>query len=258
MERHAQPRGARRVPRAAARRPRPARRRTCPTRSSRAPPLGSARRTISASVAGHAGGCDLLADLRQFLGAIEYEVAHAVPRPGLADRAARLDRVHEMDGGIREHLPHQGHFADRGAVEMADAAVVQRAQHRRFRVALHRVHHRAGERRDERARGGGDWPGAGSASAPPGAASRPDDRPWAVPREAPHARRQSGGAAARRRCEHAGCSSEGPRNEHAATRQRRGRRVRTESGENNRRHALNAPRRRGTQPMLRGLRIAAN
>ena len=45
----------------------------------------------------HAGGGDLRADLRQFVGAVENEIAHAVPLPRLADRAARLDRVHEVD-----------------------------------------------------------------------------------------------------------------------------------------------------------------
>ena len=83
-------------------------------------------------------------------GAVQHEVAHAVPRPRLADRAARLDRMHEVDCGIGEHLPHQPHLGDRGAVEMRDAAGPHRAQDRRLGIALHRVHHVAGERRRRR------------------------------------------------------------------------------------------------------------
>ena len=41
-----------------------------------------------------------------------------MPGPGLADGATWLDRVHEMDRGVGEHLPHQRHLTDRRAVEM--------------------------------------------------------------------------------------------------------------------------------------------
>ena len=60
-----------------------------------------------AEFAGNAGRRRLVPDLRQLVGAVEHEVAHAMPRPRLADGAARLDRVHEVDVGVGEHLPHQ-------------------------------------------------------------------------------------------------------------------------------------------------------
>ena len=119
-----------------------------PDRSSTAPPFGSARRTIRPSSPATPVAAISVQDLRQFVGAIEHEVAHAVPRPGLADRAARLDRVHEMDRGVGEHLPHQR--APRpieAQSKCAHAAGLQRAQHRRLRVALHGVQHVAGKRR---------------------------------------------------------------------------------------------------------------
>ena len=65
-----------------------------------------------AKLAGNVSRSRLTQDLRQLLRAVEHEVAHGVTRPGLADGAARLDRVHEMDRRVRKHLAHQGDLAD--------------------------------------------------------------------------------------------------------------------------------------------------
>ncbi len=100
----------------------------------------------------HAGRRGLVQDLRQLFGAVEHEVAHAVPRPRLADRAARLDRMHEVDDGVGKHLAHQRNLGDRRAIVMRHAAGVHGTQHAGLRVALHRVQHMAGKRLDECAR----------------------------------------------------------------------------------------------------------
>ena len=194
-----------------------------------------------AEFAGHAGRGDLVQDLRQLLGAVEHEVAHAMPRPRLADRAACLDRVHEMDRGVGEHLPHQRDLGDRGAVEMRDAAGMERAQHRRLRVALHRVQHVAGKRLHERVRGRAN----GGRAQAVHRLLRALDRDQFIDRwqrcAAAGKRRRSGETAVRTRRVFMAISSQ------------------TQATENRERAgaARNAPRRR-TQPMLRGLRIAAN
>ena len=100
----------------------------------------------------HAGRRGLLQDLRQLFSAVEHEVAHAVPRPRLADRTARLDRMHEVDDGVGKHLPHQRNLGDRRAIVMRHAAGMYGTQHAGLRVALHRVQHMAGKRLDECAR----------------------------------------------------------------------------------------------------------
>src|SRR3546814_1763190 len=40
-------------------------------------------------------------------------------------------------------------LSQRGGIEMADAALVERAQHQRMRIALHRIEHSAGKLADE-------------------------------------------------------------------------------------------------------------
>ena len=49
----------------------------------------------------------LLDDLCQFIKAVDDEIPDPLAAPGVADRAARLDRVHEMNFGIAEHLPDE-------------------------------------------------------------------------------------------------------------------------------------------------------
>ncbi len=44
----------------------------------------------------------LLQDLGQLLGAVEREIADPMDAKGLADRRPRLDRMHEMDLGLRQ------------------------------------------------------------------------------------------------------------------------------------------------------------
>ena len=104
-------------------------------------PLRHGKADDQAKLAGDTGRGRLVQDLRKLLGAVEHEVAHGVPLPRLADGAARLHRVHEMDRGLGEHLTHQRDLADRRAVEMRYAAGVDGTQHRRLRVGLHRVEH---------------------------------------------------------------------------------------------------------------------
>ncbi len=141
-------------------------------------------------------------DLRQFFGAVEDEVAHALACPCLADGAARLDRMHESDMRVGEHRADQRHLGSRGAVEMAHAALVDGAQHGRLRVAFHGVQHVAGEAADKGAGGGDDGSsGAARASAPPAAPRRPDrQRRAATSRRT----RMSGAAETRRRGREAG------------------------------------------------------
>jgi hypothetical protein len=100
-------------------------------------------------VARDCGRPRLLKDFRQLNVAVEHEVAHALPRPCLTDRAARLDRVHEVNARIGEHLPDQNHLVGRCAIEMTHAARPQRAQHGGIGIALHRVQNIARESRDE-------------------------------------------------------------------------------------------------------------
>ena len=85
---------------------------------------------------------------------IEHEVAHRVAMEGLADRGARAHGMHVVDRRLApEHRAHERDLRRRGAVEMAHAAVAQRAQHARVGVALHGIERVAGEARDEAARG---------------------------------------------------------------------------------------------------------
>ena len=100
------------------------------------------------------GAVRLLHQLFQLFRAVEREVADAVVEIRLMDGARRLDRVHVMDLGVREHLAHQTDFAGGSRVEVADAAFIQGAHHGGFRIALHRIQHIAGEGGDE-ARGRG-------------------------------------------------------------------------------------------------------
>ena len=112
-----------------------------------------------AAIAGGAGG-GLRQDLRQFFRRIQREVAHAMRRPGRADGAAGLDRVHEVDAGRGEQAAHQRHLGQGGAVEMPHPAGPQRAERQRVRVALHGIKRAAGEAFDEFLRGGADHRGA--------------------------------------------------------------------------------------------------
>ncbi len=100
---------------------------------------------------------------------------------------ARLHRVHEVDRGIGEHLPHQRHFGRRRAVEVAHAAVPQRLQHGRIRVALDGIHRRRrGSRPRKRRRRRRQLGAQAVSAAPPGAAWRRG-----------HRRRADGGRRAR-------------------------------------------------------------
>ena len=87
-------------------------------------------------IARNAARREFIDDLGELIRAVEREVPHVVTNPGLPDRAARFDRVHEMDLRVREHLPHQQHLAWRSAVEMPNAAGPQCLQYARLGVAL--------------------------------------------------------------------------------------------------------------------------
>ena len=190
------------VQRAATRRPTPARHRTC--RTGPAPrALRHSQAHDQSELAGHAGRGGFVPDLRQLLGAVQHEVAHAMPGPGLADGAARLDRVHEMDRGVGEHLAHQRHLADRRAVEMRDAAGVDGAQHRAVPDCTSpRTARRPGTPRRIRARSPRRSPDACNASAPRAVRRRRVRRP----RAAPSSRQESGGAEGTRPCGRGNCS----------------------------------------------------
>ena len=82
-------------------------------------------------------------DLRQFVGMIDHEVPHPMLVIGCADGAALLHRMHEIAGGIRQPLGNDGDFRHRRRVEMADAAIVQRIEEHRFRVAFDGIEDRA-------------------------------------------------------------------------------------------------------------------
>ena len=116
-------------------------------------PLWHGEADDQSKLTGNTGRSRFIPDLRQLLGAVEHEVPHTVALPRLADGAARLDRVHEMDRGIGEHLTHQSDLADRGAVKMRHAAGVDGTQHRRLRIGFHRVEYIARKHLGEIARG---------------------------------------------------------------------------------------------------------
>ena len=124
-----------------------------------------------------------------------------MPRPGLADRAARLDRMHEVDRRPREHA--RAPAAPRPARRSRNARTppaATRAQHGRLGIALHRIQHVAREtRRRRRARPRSTARAAGSAPAPPGAAKRPRHRRWRGGPERRAAERQDGVGAPERR-----------------------------------------------------------
>src|SRR3546814_20631450 len=57
--------------------------------------------------------------------------------------------MHEVGVGLVEGIRHLRDLSQRGGIEMADAALVERAQHQRMRIALHRIEHSAGKLADE-------------------------------------------------------------------------------------------------------------
>jgi hypothetical protein len=72
---------------------------------------------------GRAFGCG--DDLLEFLDRIEREGAHAIVEISLGDRFLGLDRVHEAQGRVGQHVADQAHLGDRRDVEMGDAIIPQ-------------------------------------------------------------------------------------------------------------------------------------
>ena len=187
--------------RAAAPRRRPGAAPNLPDRSSTAPPFGSARRTIRPSAPRTpvaAVSCRIFAS-SSALSSTKSRTPCRAQASRIAPRA--LTGCMKWIVGVGEHLPHQRHLADRGAVEM-------RARRRRAARAAPpapgctspRTCTLAGERRDEAARRGGHAsPGAGSASAPPAARRRPGDRRVGSATGNAAKRRRSGETAVRTR-----------------------------------------------------------
>ena len=95
-----------------------------------------------AEIAGIAG---FRQDLREFIGAVEHEIAHGVHMVGFGNGRACLHRMHKMDVGCRKQAPDQGHLGERRAIELAHAAGPEGMQHRRVRIALHRIENVARE-----------------------------------------------------------------------------------------------------------------
>ena len=96
-------------------------------------------------------------DLLQFLDRIEAEGAHAVLAVGFADRAGRLDGVHEAQRRAGQRGAHQPHFGDRGDVVMRHAVIPQHLQQVGRGIRLHRIERLARKLLDEEtggARGG--------------------------------------------------------------------------------------------------------
>ena len=75
-------------------------------------------------------------DLRELGGVVEYEIADAVRGVCLRNGRSRFNRMHEVNGGVRKDAAHETDFADRGAVEMAQAALIKGAQHDGIRIAF--------------------------------------------------------------------------------------------------------------------------
>ena len=168
-----------------------------PDRSSFASPFGRAMRTIRPSAPGTPVAAISVRILASSSDGIEDEVAHAVLRPRLADGAAGLDRVHEVDDGIGEHVAHQAHFRQRCAVEMAHAAIPQRAQHRRDRdCTSRRTAHRRETPARRRARCRRSTPGRRQCT---GSSGRSAATTWSTVGTADRIGGESGGGAARRR-----------------------------------------------------------
>ncbi len=95
-----------------------------------------------------AGGDDLF----QFLDTVEAEGFHPMHTISLADRAGRLDRVHEAQHRFGQDAAHQPHLSDRGDVVMRDPGVPQHAQQLGRGIGLHRIERAAGKLLNEKAR----------------------------------------------------------------------------------------------------------
>src|SRR3546814_371922 len=83
--------------------------------------------------------------LVQLVPVIDHEVAHAIDAVGGLDDRARLHRMPEVGVGLVEGIRHLRDLSHRGGIEMADAALVERAKPQRMRIALHRIDHSAGK-----------------------------------------------------------------------------------------------------------------
>ena len=67
-------------------------------------------------------------DLVELVERVEAEGTHAVDVIRLGDRFGGLDRVHEAQSRLRQHLGDQPHFADRRDVVMRHLRIPQNAE----------------------------------------------------------------------------------------------------------------------------------
>ena len=176
---------------------------------------GRARRRPSAARGARPGrasprtpvAVDSVEDLRQLAGTVEHEVAHAMARPRLADRAARLDRVHEVDRPRRgtsaaPARPRRSRRSRNGARRRAHSARSTAGSGLHF-TAYSTSPGKAATK--SRAVAVSTSLGGCSAPAPRAAARRPARRPSG--RRGPDAVIAGGGGAERRRNGHAGWTS---------------------------------------------------
>ena len=93
-----------------------------------------------------------LEDLLELAFVIDHEMADAEDLISAPDDRAPFDRMHEIGGGVRVGLADLRDLRQRGGIEMAHAAAVERIEDERMRVAFYGIENRAGERRQKAAR----------------------------------------------------------------------------------------------------------